>query len=281
MIQLTTNSVSLQGGQNFFVYVTVTDGRVTSKNEVYVNILSQNASGLYKTRGPQFTPNINNIRKILPPGFNLPPGFSSIPQVPPPPPPIPPRPTQPLVVSQPSLDEPSTTKQTKTYPDRPESGTESPEQSATNNGTITKLTPVSTPIPVTSESTPTTTFTETTPVRTKPGGTGEPHPLASFVPVIISVAVIFLTAGLIAVCIFRKYLCAISKTLKKKNKIDKAKKSNQSNLSSNIASSNTAEDSRNSIGMNHWSGPMAFSNRYTSPWERDQNGHMQVTCQIE
>lgn len=269
-----------QAGQNFFVYVTVTDGLVTSKNEVYVNILSQNATGLYKTRGPQFTPNINSIRKILPPGFNLPPGFSSIPQAPPPPPPIPPRPTQPLVINQPPVDDPtSTTKQTKTYPDRPGSSTETPVV-ATTNSTITKLTPLSTTSSAIPETTTVPTSVHTTPVRTKPGAAGEPHPLASFVPIIVSVAAIFLTAGLIAVCVFRKYLCAISKTLKKKKKIDKAKNSNQSNLSSNIASSTTAEDSRNSIGMNHWSGPMAFSNRYTSPWDRDQNAHMQVSVLI-
>lgn len=274
-------SIEGKAGQNFFVYVTVTDGLVTSKNEVYVNILSQNATGLYKSRGPQFTPNINNIRKILPPGFNLPPGFSSIPQAPPPPPPVHPRPTQPLVINQPPVEQPeSTTKQTKTYPDRPVvSGTETPVL-ATTNSTITKLTPLSTTSSATPVSTPATTSAETTPVRTKPGTAGEPHPLASFVPIIVSVAAIFLTAGLIAVCVFRKYLCAISKTLKKKKKIDKAKNSNQSNISSNMASSTTAEDSRNSIGMNHWSGPMAFSNRYTSPWDRDQNPHMQVTSQL-
>ncbi|XP_053684738.1 tyrosine kinase receptor Cad96Ca [Sabethes cyaneus] len=276
---------SLEGkaGQNFFVYVTVTDGLVTSKNEVYVNILSKNATGVYNTRG--FTPDINSIRRILPPGIHLP-GISSIPQAPPPPPPFPPRPTQPLDVNQQSSFS-STTKQTKTYPDRPDSTTEA-SSAVSGNGTITKLTPVSTGspslVPPVSHSTTTATKVSSStvnPIRGKPTGSGnESHQLTSIVPVIISVVAIFLTAGLIAMCIFRKYLCAISKTLKKKNKIDKAKKSNQSNLSSNITSSTTAEDSRNSIGMNHWSGPIAFSNRYTSPWDRDQNAHMQVTSQL-
>uniref|UniRef100_A0A182PEP0 Cadherin domain-containing protein n=1 Tax=Anopheles epiroticus TaxID=199890 RepID=A0A182PEP0_9DIPT len=39
------DSVEGRAGQNFFVYVTVSDGSVTSKNEVYVNILSKNATG--------------------------------------------------------------------------------------------------------------------------------------------------------------------------------------------------------------------------------------------
>ncbi|KAL9703652.1 hypothetical protein quinque_007170 [Culex quinquefasciatus] len=277
------DSIEGKGGQNFFVYITVTDGLVTSKNEVYVNILSQNATGVYKTRGSQFTPGIDSIRKLLPAGFPL-----NIPQAPPPPPPFPPRPTTPLVVNPPTNQKqpsvPSTTKQTKTYPDPgPDSDASSSTErpAVTTNGSIIRLTTDASAAPASpapSEVTPATTPSTTgasPPVRTQPAG--DSNSLTSFVPVIIAVSCIFLTAGLVAVCIFRKYLCAISKTLKKKNKIDKAKKSNQSNLSSNITSggSTGAEDSRNSIGMNHWSGPMAFSNRYTSPWERDQNGHMQ------
>lgn len=252
-----------------------------SKNEVYINILSKNATGIYRQNGPQFTPDINSIRRILPQGFNLA-GIGSVPQVPRP---IAPKPTVPLVYNQPDQSQiPTVTKQTKTHPDEAIFTTEAPV--ATTNRTITKLTPVSTFSPESSPTHPTPTIPTTTlhasssaisPIRTKPNAS-EAHPLTSFVPVIISVAVIFLTAALVAVYIFRKYLCAISQTLKKKNKIDKAKKSNQSNLSSNITSSTTAEDSRNSIGMNHWSGPMAFSNRYTSPWEREQNGHTQVSC---
>ncbi|XP_058466436.1 tyrosine kinase receptor Cad96Ca [Malaya genurostris] len=277
-------SLDGKAGQNFFVYVTVTDGLVTSKNEVYVNILSKNATDVYNFRGPQFTPDINSIRRILPPGIHLP-GISSIPQAPPPPPPFPPRPTVPLDNNHHSVS--STTKQTKTYPDRSlEFSTEASQP--TNNGTITKLSPVSkneatasaSPAPsVPHPTSPRSSGSSISPNRTKPG-TDESHQLTSVLPVIISVVAIFLIAGLVAVCMFRKYLCDISKTLKKKNKIDKAKKSNQSNLSSNINSSTTAEDSRNSIGMNHWSGPIAFSNRYTSPWEREQNGHMQVTSQL-
>uniref|UniRef100_A0A182LY47 receptor protein-tyrosine kinase n=1 Tax=Anopheles culicifacies TaxID=139723 RepID=A0A182LY47_9DIPT len=293
------SSVEGRAGQNFFVYVTVSDGSVTSKNEVYVNILSKNATGVYKSRGSQFTPSIDNIRQILPPGINLP-GISSRPQLPLPP--LPPQFTRkPPTVSEdaagavtPSL---TPTKQTKTYPNRPLPGTtgfetspptHSEDASSVSSGTV--LSPI--PRANTTAAYPTMTVTASTstttakpsPVVTAPTVPVHAHPheetntVKILLPVIISVAIIFVTAGLIAICFFRKYLCALSKTLKKKNKIDKAKKSNQSNASSNITS--TAEDSRNSIGLSHWTGPMAFSNRYTSPWERDANGHLQATSQL-
>ncbi|XP_052872793.1 tyrosine kinase receptor Cad96Ca [Anopheles cruzii] len=314
-------SVEGRAGQNFFVYVTVTDGSVTSKNEVYVNILAQNATGLYKSRpgAPQFTPNIDNIRKILPAGFNLPGiGTGHRPQVPLPP--LPPeftrRPPTATPVDSGEQDtlltppSPSPTKQTKTYPDpRPtahlpstggeeatpvangntdlDTDSESPARSNATWGdripgrTSTKV-PGQQPGHLHTTSSPTTT-THQHPVRAHPQE--DASTVKILLPVIISVAIIFVSAGLIAICIFRKYLCAISKTLKKKNKIDKAKKSNQSNASSNVTASasinTTTEDSRNSIGLSHWSGPMAFSNRYTSPWERDANGHhLQATSQL-
>ncbi|XP_040167727.1 tyrosine kinase receptor Cad96Ca-like [Anopheles arabiensis] len=300
------SSIEGRAGQNFFVYVTVSDGSVTSKNEVYVNILSKNATGLYKSRGSQFTPSIDNIRQILPPGINLP-GISSRPQIP-----LPPLPSQftrkPPTVPGPGLESaeatptpPPPSKQTKTYPDRPivtgnastvvdSSPTTHPVEPSVYNGT--KLSPIPPVINTTAphptiageSSTPTTPklplqptiTTGTVPIHAHPHE--ETNTVKILLPVIISVAIIFVTAGLIAICFFRKYLCALSKTLKKKNKIDKAKKSNQSNGSSNITS--TAEDSRNSIGLSHWTGPMAFSNRYTSPWERDTNGHLQATSQL-
>ncbi|XP_049289889.1 tyrosine kinase receptor Cad96Ca [Anopheles funestus] len=287
------SSVEGRAGQNFFVYVTVSDGSVTSKNEIYVNILSKNATGVYKSRGSQFTPSIDNIRQILPPGINLP-GISSRPQIP-----LPPMPPQ-FTRKPPTVSEDASgavtpslipTKQTKTYPDRPiavGNGTTASGANSASSGTV--LSPI--PRTNTTAAHPTISVsTETSSTTSKPSPTvtaptvpvhAHPHEETNTVkillPVIISVAIIFVTAGLIAICFFRKYLCALSKTLKKKNKIDKAKKSNQSNVSSNITS--TAEDSRNSIGLSHWTGPMAFSNRYTSPWERDANGHLQATSQL-
>uniref|UniRef100_A0A182QTM5 Protein kinase domain-containing protein n=1 Tax=Anopheles farauti TaxID=69004 RepID=A0A182QTM5_9DIPT len=300
------SSVEGRAGQNFFVYVTVSDGSVTSKNEVYVNILSANATGLYKSRGSQFTPNIDNIRQILPPGLNLP-GISSRPQQLPLPP-LPPQFTRrPPPVGQDFGTVPTvvpTPKQTKTYPDRPvafgnvsSSGDLSAHYpDAPNRTNPASVPPFNATLPhPTAPAVSPSTSTASSPPLHHPTSGATPAPIPAhhpheegptnavkiLLPVVISVAIIFVTAGLIAIWFFRKYLCALSKTLKKKNKIDKAKKSNQSNVS-NMTSTAT-DDSRNSIGLSHWTGPMAFSNRYTSPWERDPaNGglHLQATSQL-
>jgi len=86
----------------------------------------------------------------------------------------------------------------------------------------------------------------------------------TILPVILTICGIFLTAAMIAIVIFRDTLCTISRQLKQKSKIEKAKNSNQSQIS-NISSTIT-EDSRNSMVMRHWTGPLAASNRYLSDW---------------
>lgn len=98
----------------------------------------------------------------------------------------------------------------------------------------------------------------------------------TMLPVILTVLGIFLIAGLIGIIIFRDALCTISRQLKEKSKIEKAKKSNQSQIS-NISSSIT-EDSRNSILMHQWTGPLATSNRYLSGW--GDSGHTIATSQL-
>lgn len=86
-------------------------------------------------------------------------------------------------------------------------------------------------------------------------------------PIVVTICGIFLIAILIGLFVFRKYLCTISRFLKKKRKEDMAKKPNQNTIS--------AEDSHNSIVMNQWQGSTAY-NRYV-PWERDrENQHPQV-----
>lgn len=90
-------------------------------------------------------------------------------------------------------------------------------------------------------------------------------------PIVVTICGIFLIAILIGLFVFRKYLCTISRFLKKKRKEDMAKKPNQNTIS--------AEDSHNSIVMNQWQGSTAY-NRYV-PWERDrENPHPQVTSQL-
>lgn len=85
---------------------------------------------------------------------------------------------------------------------------------------------------------------------------------------------VIVAASLMAVYMCRQYLCAFGRTLKKRSKEEMAKKSNGSTIVSGTSSFAGTEDSRNSMVLQNWSGPTAFSNRYV-PWERD-NQHVQV-----
>lgn len=56
----------LQAGENMFLYVTVSDGQLTAKSEVYVNIVSANSTKLSRGRRP---PSSRIHYPMLPPGF--------------------------------------------------------------------------------------------------------------------------------------------------------------------------------------------------------------------
>lgn len=85
------------------------------------------------------------------------------------------------------------------------------------------------------------------------------------IPIVVTVGGFFVAIAVLLAYLCRRRLCAISRTLKKtKEKEELAKKSNQSQLSSTLT-----DDSRNSMVMQQWQGPVAFANRYV-PWERDQ-----------
>lgn len=108
-----------------------------------------------------------------------------------------------------------------------------------------------------------------------------------------------LGASLAAVYMWRRHLCAVGRRIKTLSKEEMSKKSNASaatsgtlsdgsgpmggGLSIGGASSLTGtEDSRNSMVMQNWTGPRAYSNRYV-PWERDANGgnpHAQVRALV-
>ncbi|XP_063696582.1 tyrosine kinase receptor Cad96Ca [Culicoides brevitarsis] len=235
-------SLAGKGGQKFFLYVTVDDGQISAKNQVLVAIMGKNATRNSNTyRQPTFTPNTDTIKKLIPNGFYTQPGGV-------------PRPANPNIFNR---------HQTKTYPEplRPTANnetsqtSEAPSSASPNEAEKSRKVPTSTVTP------------------TPPTPTAQFPPLVS---VILTVCGIFLIAGLIALLMFRNYLCTISKQLKHKNKIEKAKKSNQSQIS-NI-SSNITEDSRNSILMHQWAGPTAPGNRYFSGW--GDNQHAQVTSQL-
>lgn len=88
---------------------------------------------------------------------------------------------------------------------------------------------------------------------------------SSSIPIIVGVCGTLAVLVVIFGYLCRRRLCAISKALKKsKEKEELAKKSNSSHLSNTLT-----DDSRNSMVMQQWNGPVAFSNRYV-PWEREQ-----------
>lgn len=83
----------------------------------------------------------------------------------------------------------------------------------------------------------------------------------TIIPILVAVILIFLIAGIVALVIFRKQICRPFGRKFKKNKVDKAKKSNQS---INVITLSD-ESSRNSMVLHNWQGPQAYHNRYT-PW---------------
>ncbi|RLU21254.1 hypothetical protein DMN91_005627 [Ooceraea biroi] len=75
-----------RGGQNLFLYVTVSDGQLTAKTEVYVNIKNTSAPNQGKTRTP-FPNQHGSGGRIRPPLL----GLSNLPNFPSPLPPLPPK----------------------------------------------------------------------------------------------------------------------------------------------------------------------------------------------
>ncbi|XP_055853236.1 tyrosine kinase receptor Cad96Ca [Episyrphus balteatus] len=308
-------SLAGRGGQNFFLYITVSDGQLTAKNEVYVNIYARNDKNMYGSHPPSISQAARNISQFLPPFHmlpgvqslrdqtagirfptnNLPPGFgtNNVYQPGPQYPPVP-------VNNHHQQQEQQQTSTSKDSENDESPELISPRPSHTDSSTTrTKLTPVSSNVSSSkmnssyetgdgqsSSSSPTNKDTPKNGndrnsqqqqhednydgllVSTSSSSTS--HAIKAIIPLVITVCGMFVAAGLIVVFIYRKRLCAISKTLKKKSKAEMAKKSNQSNLSSNLT-----DDSRNSMVLQHWNGPTAFGNRYV-PWERDQQQLQQM-----
>lgn len=251
-------SLEGRGGQNFLLYVTVTDGTYHAKNGVYVNIKSKNSTTTNGNGSPSFISHAKNVTHLLPPFYSLP----GVPTRPPYPP-----------FALPPI-----------YPNTPKSNVNNNNSDSNSNTTTT--TTIANEIPSTTDENPSENATHTadgnTMVNGSTNGTSETtifprSALKTVLPIAIIVCGVIIASGLIVSSfVFRKRLCAIGKSLKNKSKEEMAKKSNQSNLSntSTVMMSSISEDSRNSMVMQHWNGPTAFSNRYV-PWERE-NSHMQV-----
>lgn len=303
----------MQGGENFFIYITVTDGQFAAKSEVYVNILSSK-DNVYRPRpSPSISNVVHNISHFLPsfdrlPGVQsirnqqpnsrpsniLPPGFNNIN----PPPVLNYNPNQQLPMWPTNNVEETSDEQDNDYSVEMTTVT-TPATTSTTTSRI-KLTPISHHGVTLSASknktkTDSTVTTNSSSINgSSSNGSGvkqenenEDSSLhatnnstifygfrAQMIPLILTACGLFVAAAVIIGFLYRKRLCAFGKTLKKKSKEEMAKKSNQSNLSS----SNLTDDSRNSMVMQHWNGPMAYGNRYV-PWERDQQPQQQLHMQ--
>lgn len=244
-----------RGGEQFFLYITVFDGEVTIKNEIYVKILKENSDQQYSDSyaPPSFRPNIHNITHLLPPfhllpGVNRPPSSSSNEN------------------SQPSVY------QSNVYTRRNTTNDDKGPVKTDNENRFDKTSTVLAAVDNDRNSnTQVHTYPNHRPTNEKDDsstGGNIVEPNLALIGIIFGV--IFLAAFIIAIYMFRQHLSAFGKSLKKKSKEEMAKKSNQSNISTITIT----EDSRNSMVLQNWNGPMAFNNRYV-PWERD-NQHIQV-----
>ncbi|XP_043946889.1 tyrosine kinase receptor Cad96Ca isoform X2 [Drosophila biarmipes] len=270
-------SLAGRAGQNFLIYITVTDGVYTAKNEVFINILGEreNSSGFRPQTSisnvvsqflPRFDqlPGVQSIRNGLP--NSRPGGYPPVPQnniygqqpfanfYPPPPPNFP----------GPGAEEQSA-EQTEPSKDDGVTATTAVRSSSTTPRSRTKLTPITGNNATRVEGVP----TETTPSASHNNNTSPIATVFSLksgtIPIVVTVGGFFAATAVLLAYLCRRRLCAISRTLKKsKEKEELAKKSNQSQLSSTLT-----DDSRNSMVMQQWQGPVAFANRYV-PWERDQ-----------
>ncbi|EDW13718.1 tyrosine kinase receptor Cad96Ca [Drosophila mojavensis] len=277
-------SLSGRAGENFLIYITVSDGRYTAKNEVFINILGSHESGGYQGFGSRSPPSISNVVKNISqflPSFDQLPGVQSIrnglpnrrptlnlPQgfptsnggnfVPPPfkklyPP-----------ITAPDLSQEEDNKVIGTEPTQTPVSVQSTNSStASTPRSRTKLTPIANH--TSDNSLP--SGADSKPDHKDDNGQSKltDFNLKSFAsPIIIGLCCIFAISLTILAYVCRSRLCAISKTMKKsKEKEELSKKSNPSHLST------LTDDSRNSMVMQQWQGPSAFGNRYV-PWERDQ-----------
>ncbi|KAH8295263.1 hypothetical protein KR018_009459 [Drosophila ironensis] len=275
-------SLAGRAGQNFLIYITVTDGRYTAKNEVFINILGEREKSIGPRPQTSISNVVHNISQFLP-RFDRLPGVQSIrnglpnsrpdfrfppvPQTPggdlfgPPPfvnypsnyPPPPPLPDQRTEASAEDTDAESDAGEAT--PGGP------PRTSSTTPKSRTKLTPISANNSTRVEPQPTQTPSA--------GGNDTISSVFSLksgtIPIVVTIGGFFAAVAVFLAFLCRRRLCAISRTLSKsKEKEELAKKSNQSQLSSTLT-----DDSRNSMVMQQWQGPVAFANRYV-PWERDQ-----------
>ncbi|KAH8236662.1 hypothetical protein KR026_007617 [Drosophila bipectinata] len=271
-------SLAGRAGQNFLIYITVTDGRYTAKNEVFINILGEREKSIGPRPQASISNVVHNISQFLP-RFDQLPGVQSIRNGLPNNrpdfrfPPVPQSPGGGLFGPPPFVNYPSNY---PPPPPPPDHKTEASSEDTEPDGD-SEVTPPETPPRI--SSTTQKSRTKLTPISAN-NSTRVEQPVQSgsgnntinvfsiksgTIPIVVTIGGFVAALAVFLAFLCRRRLCAISRTLKKsKEKEELAKKSNPSQLSSTLT-----DDSRNSMVMQQWQGPVAFANRYV-PWERDQ-----------
>ncbi|KAJ4446265.1 hypothetical protein ANN_12959 [Periplaneta americana] len=241
-------SEKIEGGEQLFFYVTVFDGKFTSKTEVWARIRNSSAdpnSTELNNEGPPppgFLPNFpsqypgagggGNGR--IPPPFIQPPsslpGFTRKPRPPPPPPPPPLSPEQTTLITE--------GKDTAQEPTKAAETAETPTVK----------------VPTPSPTTTTSAHYNVTPTTPAEGTVTSVPDLAATVIPISLVCGLFVIGG-IAAWLFRKKLCRYRN------------KANKDDMHKEPSGGIVLEEP---MALQHWRGPRAHSNRYEG-WDRDSN----------
>jgi serine/threonine protein kinase len=231
-----------RGGENLFLYVTVYDGKVTSKTEVWARILNSSAATnstalTHERPQPGATAFLPNFRPSFPNGGssgggNIPPSFiqppSPLPEISRKPRPPPPPPPPPLSLEQTTLRIPYT------------STTQKPTRATTTTETVV------TPPPGSGSTHHNVSAAEGT-------VTSVPDLKATLIP-ISAVCGMFILGGAVA-WFFRRKFCSYRN------------KGNKDDMHKDPSGGIVLEEP---MALQHWRGPRAHSNRYEG-WDRDSN----------
>lgn len=243
------DSLLNRGGEQFFLYVTVTDGKLTSKNEVWVKIVNSSAdpdsadlnngglplgaAGFLPKFHPQYTGGGGNGGGIFPPeGFVQPPslqGFSRKPRPPPPPPPPPLTPEQTTSLTGENVSQQEPTKAETLETPTVKVPTPRPSIGASNPLNVTLVTQAKGTVPSVDDLS------------------------ATVIPISVVCGLFLMGGG--AAWLFRRRLCRY----RNKGKNDDMQKEPSGGI--------VLEEP---MALQHWRGPRAHSNRYEG-WDRDSN----------
>ncbi|XP_054268278.1 tyrosine kinase receptor Cad96Ca isoform X1 [Macrosteles quadrilineatus] len=241
----TNDSLADRGGESLFLYVTVYDGQLTHKSEVWVDIM--NTTGLQDSRRPAPP----RIPSNMGPGFRAPPPPNPNFRTPFHPMLFPGRPFPKPINNVQLPSQPATTKVSSTTTTTTSTTTTTESTTKAANLTTTTVKP--------------TKVTEDTSATNKVVVTSAPvdesqaviRNLALTIIPLVLVCATFLVSA-ISVCVFRKKMC---KTKKKSKKGDKDKE---------MAANNTSLEEP--MAMQQWLGPRAYSNRYEA-WDSETAQH--------